>query len=49
MELKGHEGWIWCIDYSNDGKFIVSGSEDKEIKLWNANTGQMFGSKKEKK
>jgi WD40 repeat protein len=32
--LKGHNGYIYYIDISPDGKYMVSGSSDKTIKLW---------------
>lgn len=28
-----------CIDYSDDGKFVASGSEDKKISIWEVETG----------
>ncbi|MBD2067173.1 NACHT domain-containing protein [Leptolyngbya sp. FACHB-671] len=38
--LTDHESRVWSIAFSPDGKTLVSGSEDKTIKLWNANTGE---------
>ena len=32
--------WVTCAVYSPDGNYIVSGSEDKTIRIWNAATGQ---------
>ena len=34
-ELKGHTDTIWTIEISADGKFLVSGSSDDTIKIWN--------------
>lgn len=39
-ELKGHEGSIYAISVSPDGKFIASASRDKTIKVWDVNKGQ---------
>ena len=29
-----------CVAYSPDGKRIVTGSEDKTVKVWDAETGR---------
>ena len=36
----GHTNSITSCAYSKDGKFIVTGSEDKTAKIWDANTGK---------
>lgn len=33
-ELKGHNDWISSIAYSQDGRYVVSASDDTMIKLW---------------
>ena len=33
--MNGHLGTISALVFSSDGKFIVSGSNDKTIKIWN--------------
>ncbi|MBQ5892572.1 MAG: TIR domain-containing protein [Bacteroidales bacterium] len=38
--LEGHSDWVDSVAYSPDGKRIISGSGDKTVKIWNANTGQ---------
>ena len=45
LELKvskenAHSDWIRTVGFSPDGKTIVSGSDDKTIKVWDA--GQPF-------
>lgn len=35
IELKGHSGWITAIQGTEDGKWILTASEDKTVKLWN--------------
>ncbi|MGV2389522.1 MAG UNVERIFIED_CONTAM: WD40 domain-containing protein [Microcystis novacekii LVE1205-3] len=34
VTLKGHKSPILGIDFSPDGRMLVSGSEDDTIKLW---------------
>ncbi|MDD7589908.1 MAG: hypothetical protein SPJ75_05155, partial [Candidatus Onthomorpha sp.] len=38
--LEGHSEDILSVAYSPDGTKIVSGSGDKTIKIWDANTGE---------
>ncbi|KAF1319715.1 Transcriptional repressor tup1-like protein, partial [Globisporangium splendens] len=43
--MTGHESEIYSLDYVND--FIVSGSGDRKVRLWDARSGQckkIFGS-----
>lgn len=37
---KDNVSWIRSMAYSQDGKFILTGSEDSSVKLWNAATGK---------
>ncbi|PPQ93483.1 hypothetical protein CVT25_008477, partial [Psilocybe cyanescens] len=39
--LKGHSKSVFSIIFSPNGKHIVSGSEDKTIRLWDAETGDL--------
>jgi WD40 repeat protein len=41
-EFQGHQGTIWTIDFSPDGKTIVSGGEDKMVKLWDIESGKLL-------
>ena len=34
QKLKGHQGEIWALATSNNGNFLVSGSHDKSIRIW---------------
>ena len=37
---KGHSSNVSTVDFSPDGKYLVSGSSDKNIKLWEVETGR---------
>ena len=40
LELRGHEDFVCCVRFSQDGTRIVSGSYDKMIRMWDARTGE---------
>ncbi len=33
--LRGHQGWIQCLEFSSNDNTLVSGSNDGEVWLWN--------------
>ena len=37
---RGHTRAVQSVDFSHDGDFIISGSEDKTIKLWEVSSGR---------
>ncbi|KAF8133483.1 WD40-repeat-containing domain protein [Mycena galopus ATCC 62051] len=37
--LGGHNAGVKCVSFSRDGAYIVSGSDDKTICMWDAKTG----------
>ncbi|CCM04814.1 uncharacterized protein FIBRA_07007 [Fibroporia radiculosa] len=34
QKLEGHHGEVWALAVSNQGKFVVTGSHDKSIRVW---------------
>ena len=38
--LRGHSGDVNSVAYSPDGKHVLSGSDDKTVKIWDAQTGK---------
>ena len=36
----GHSGDVYTVAISPDGQYIVSGSEDKSIKVWELSSGR---------
>ncbi|KAG5882508.1 hypothetical protein JTB14_008481 [Gonioctena quinquepunctata] len=34
FELEGHQGCVNCLEWSADGKYVASGSDDTNIILW---------------
>jgi WD40 repeat protein len=37
--LTGHSDAVYSVAFSADGKRVVSGSNDKLVKIWNSETG----------
>jgi WD40 repeat protein len=42
LTLRGHEGPVRSADFSPDGKWIVTSSRDKTVRIWDANTGRLL-------
>lgn len=38
--LSGHTGPVASVDYSRDGRWVVSGGHDRTLKLWGRNDGE---------
>ncbi|KAJ3125258.1 hypothetical protein HK100_010906 [Physocladia obscura] len=41
MTLEGHSADVFAVAISTDGQFVVSGSSDKTVKIWDAQTGAL--------
>ena len=41
--LSGHTDWVRSLAFSLDGALLVSGSDDKSVKLWDVQTGGVVG------
>ena len=39
--LRGHSEGVFSVAYSPDGKHVVSGSNDRTVKVWDAQTGKL--------
>ena len=35
--IAGHSSTVWCIDFTKDGKFLASVSDDMKTKIWRKN------------
>ena len=36
LRLEGHEGYVYSLDFSPDGSWIVTGSGDGTVRVWDA-------------
>ena len=40
--LKGHKGSVNSVAISSDSRYIVSGGQDKIVRIWNTNSGKLL-------
>ena len=38
--FEGHNGSVWSVCFSSDGKKIASGSHDETVRVWHVETGE---------
>ena len=41
-DFVGHEGVVWAVAPSPDGRFLVSGAADQTLRLWNLKTRELL-------
>jgi WD40 repeat protein/serine/threonine protein kinase len=44
-EFQGQQGHVSSVTCSSDGRFIVSGSDDRTVRIWDAHSGSLIGEK----
>ena len=42
LKQQGHLQNMTCLDYSHDGQFVATGSDDGKVKLWSTQSGFCF-------
>jgi WD40 repeat protein len=40
LAFKGHDSWVRSVAFSSDSETLISGSDDRTVKLWNVRTGE---------
>src|SRR5262249_33654749 len=41
-DFVGHESTVWAVSTSPDGRYLVSGSADQTVRLWNLHTRELI-------
>ncbi len=40
--FSSHGGFVYCVQFSPDGRMLASGGADRRIRLWNTDTGKII-------
>jgi WD40 repeat protein len=40
--FNSHGGYVYCVQFSPDGRMLASGGADRRIRLWNPDTGKII-------
>lgn len=40
--LDSHNGFVYAVEFSPDGRLLASGGADRQLKLWNTDTGKII-------
>lgn len=40
--MSGHKGTVYCLKFDLDSKYLISGSDDSNIKVWDVLTGKLL-------
>src|SRR5258708_28507838 len=43
LQWRGHADSVTCLEISPDGRYIISGSLDRTIRIWDVETGAVVG------
>ena len=43
LQWIGHTGPVYCMSYSPNGSHIATGSSDRTIQIWDAESGAVVG------
>jgi WD40 repeat protein len=44
INMRGHQGFVWSVAFSPDGRQLISGSEDGLVKAWDVASGKELAS-----
>ncbi|MEK6589057.1 MAG: caspase family protein [Nitrospinota bacterium] len=42
IDTGGHKAMIWDVIFTNDGRYLVSASSDKTVRIWDTKTGEII-------